>query len=538
MSNEPKVSTSRRLSPVWFIPLLAVLIAVWLAVRAWQEAGPVIQIEFSAASGIEVGKTRIRYRDVEVGVVKSIQLSDDFNKVRITAEMDAYVSPLINDQSNFWVVSPRVSRSGISGIETLLSGVYIEMDSGGEGVGESRTKFIGLEEPPSVRSYDKGSSYLLVADTLGSLDIASPVYHREVPVGEVTGYKLLTDQSKVQIRMFVKAPFDELIKEHSQFWNVSGFGATIGLDGVELDVGSLSSLIAGGVQFDTPINLTQESRRADPGRTFYLFPSKDAVSEGAISVSYPFLLHFEGSVRGLKVGAPVEYLGIQVGRVEHIALDYESRDASRVNVLIAIQPERMGQGVVPSKEQIREAMDQLVAQGMQARLSSGSLIGGSLFVDLVPNAGEPGEIKEQGSYPLLPTAENEFSQITRQLTSIMEKIQGLPIEEIGVDLKSGLKSLRSVMGDLEDAKLGESAGGVLENLQDATDGLDGTADQLERTLKSLDQTVAPDSDLSHTLTSALDDISDAAKSMKQLTDQLQRYPDALLRGRDEDKEER
>lgn len=536
MSEQPKVSKSRTLSPVWFIPLLALVIAGWLAVRAWQERGPEIQIEFSGASGIEVGSTKIRYRDVEVGTVKQIQLSEDFNRVVVTAEMDAYVSPLINDQSNFWVVSPRVSRSGVSGIETLLSGVYIEMDSGGEGVGESQSSFIGLEEPPSVRSYDKGSSYLLVADTLGSLDIGSPVLHREVPVGEVTGYKLLTDQSKVQIRIFVKDPFDDLIREHSQFWNVSGLGATIGLEGVELDVASLSSLIAGGVEFDTPPDLSTSSIQADPGRTFYLFANRDAVSEGAISVSYPFLLRFTGSVRGLKVGAPVEYLGIQVGRVEHIALDYERRESSGVNVLIAIQPERMGQGVVPTKEQVLESMDQMVAQGMKARLSSGSLIGGSLFVDLVPDAGESGNIVQSGDYPVLPTSDNEFSQLTRQLNSIMDKVQSLPIEEIGEDLKNSLKGLRSVIGDLEDARLGENAGGVLKNLKLATDGLDGTVDQLERTLRSLDQTVAPDSALSHTLTSALDDIADAAKSMEQLTDQLQRYPDALLRGREEDKE--
>jgi len=524
------------ISPVWFIPLLALAIAGWLAFQAWQASGPVIEVEFNGASGIEVGKTRIRYRDVEIGVVTQIRLSDDFNKVHVTAQMDAHVAPLINDRSNFWVVSPRVSRSGISGIETLLSGVYIEMDSGGEGEGKSQSTFIGLDEAPSVRSYDEGSSFLLITETLGSLDIGSPVYHRQVPVGEVTGYKLLADEGWVQVRLFVKAPYNEMIREHTQFWNVSGFGAKLGLDGFEVDVGSLSALIAGGVEFATPEDLDERSQPTDPGRTFYLFASKNDVNEGAISVSYPYLLRFEGSVRGLKVGAPVEYLGIQIGRVQQIALDESRRNRSGVNVLIAIQPERIASGQVPSEKDVYATLAEMVAGGMQARLSSGSLIGGSLFVDFIPNAADSGTLVKGEMYPEIPTTTDEFSQITRRLTAILDRVQALPIEEISEDLKGGMKGLRSVIDDLRNAHLAENASEVLSNLKTASKGLDGTIGQLERTLKSVDQTVAPDSALNHSLNEALDDISDAARSMKQLTDQLQRYPDSLLRGQGADKE--
>lgn len=536
MSNEPRVSRAKILSPVWFIPFLALVIAGWLAFQAWKAAGPVIQIEFRDAAGVEVGKTKVRYRDVEIGQVKKIQLNDDFNSVRVTVEMAAYVAPLINDRSNFWVVSPRVSRSGVSGIETLLSGVYIEMDSGGEGEGLDKTSFVGLEEPPSVRSYDQGSSYLLMADTLGTLDIGSPVYHRQVPVGEVTGYKLLAEQGKVQIRFFVKAPYNRLIRQHSQFWNVSGFGVNVGLDGVELDVGSLSALIAGGIEFDTPTELLTQTAPAEPGRAFHLFADRDAVSEGAISVSYPFMLRFNGSVRGLKVGAPVEYLGIQVGQVEHVSLDYDNVPGRNINVLIAIQPERIQGGEVPTKEQVVSILTELVEEGMQARLNSGSLIGGSLYVDLVPHAGEPGKIIESatGDYLELPTAESEYSQIARQLSEIVERVQTFPLEEIGGDLKGSLKELRVVIRQLREANLAQDAGHILDNLRMATKGLDGTVMQVEQTLRSIDQTVAPDSALSHTLTEALEDISDAAKSMEQLTDELYRYPDALLRGKEED----
>lgn len=534
MNDEPQVSRVKLISPVWFIPLLALAIAGWLALKAWQETGPVIEIEFSDGAGIEVGKTHVRYRDIEIGKVTAVTLSDDFKSVRVTAQMAAYVEPLINDRSNFWVVSPRVSRSGISGIETLLSGVYIEMDSGGDGRGESRRSFVGLEEPPSVRSYDKGTSYQLLSDTLGSLDIGSPIYHRQVPVGEVTGYRLLPDEGKVQIRFFVKAPYNLLVKENSQFWNISGLRADIGLNGVELDVASLSALVAGGVEFDTPVEGEQS---AAPGRAFYLFADREAVHEGAITVSYPFMLHFSGSVRGLKAGAPVEYMGIQVGQVEDVALNYTQQNGRDVNVLIVIQPERMYHGDVPTQQQVLTMLEGLVKEGMQARLSSGSLLGGALFVDLVPKAGKPGRIRlaeGEGEYPELPTAENEYAQIARQLATIVSRAEGIPLEQIGNDLQGSLKELRAVVAQLNRADLAGKTGKVLDNLKRATDGLDGTVQQLEKTLRAVDQTVAPDSALSHTLIEALEDVSDAARSMEQLTDELYRYPDALLRGKEAD----
>ncbi len=536
MTNEPQMSRTKTLSPVWFIPFLALLIAVWLALRAWQASGPLIEIEFKDASGIAVGKTHVRYRDVEIGQVKEIRLSDDFTTVQVVVEMDRHVSSLITDQSNFWVVSPRISLSEVSGIETLLSGVYIEMDSAGDGEGKSETQFVGLEEPPSVRSYDEGSSYLLVAETLGTLNIGSPIYHRNVPVGEVTGYKLLQEQGKVQVRFFVKAPYNTLVKRQSQFWNVSGFGASIGLNGIDLKVGSLNSLISGGVEFDSPPALQAETALAEPDHAFYLFDDRDAVSEGAITVSYPFLLRFSGSVRGLKVGAPVEYLGIQVGRVEHIAFESNVAQGRHINVVIGIQPERMSSGDVLSRKMVYQEIGDLVRDGMQARLHSGSLIGGSLFVNLVPNVGKGAELVQSGIYPELPTSDNEYNQIARQLAAIVERVHSLPIEDIGKDLQASLKSLRSVATDLQSGDVANKTAALMNNLKKATDGLDSTFEQLDQTLRSIDQTMAPDSALSHALNETLDDISDASKSMEQLTDELYRYPDALLRGKGDDKQ--
>ncbi len=535
MTNEPQISRTKTLSPVWFIPLLALVIALWLAVRAWQAAGPVIEIEFKDAAGITVGKTHVRYRDVKIGEVKDIRLSDDFNSVRVVVEMDRQVSGLVTDQSNFWVVSPRITLSEVSGIETLLSGVYIEMDSAGEGSGEPQTQFVGLEQPPSVRSYDEGTSYELIAETLGSLNIGSAIYHRQVPVGEVTGYKLLPEQGKVKVRFFVKSPYNSLVKKQSQFWNVSGFDASIGLEGIDLDVGSLNALISGGVEFDSPPGLEANVALAEPDHAFYLFDDRDAVSEGAINISYPFLLRFTGSVRGLKIGAPVEYLGIQVGRVEHIAFDSDASEGRKINVVIGIQPERMSERETLTEEMVQKEIADLVRDGMRARLHSGSLIGGSLFVDLVPNLAKGGALTHVGVYPEVPTTDNEYSQIARKLAAIVERVHSIPIEDIGTQLQGSLKSLRRFAEDLQQGDIAKKGSLLMENLSKASADLDNTFQQLERTLRSIDQTIAPDSSLNHALNETLEDISDASKSMEQLTDELYRYPDALLRGKREDK---
>ena len=515
---------------------MALLIAGWLAFNAWQETGPTIEIVFDSAASIAVGKTHLRYRDVDVGKVTNIKLNETFEKVSVFVKLDPHIAPLISVNTRFWVVSPRISSSGVSGLDTLLSGVYIEMAPGDPGDKEFR--FEGLSEPPVVGSYEKGNNYVLTSESLGSLDIGSPIYHRLIPVGEVTGYTILPEEDgQVHIGIFVKSPYDQFVRTHSQFWNISGINVNIGADGIDAKVAPLISALSGGVAFHTPSSGNQADEAAEQGHAFPLFENQDAVIKGAISVSYEYLLRFPGSVRGLRVGAPIELRGLQVGEVTQVAQGFQIDQNSATNVVISIQPERWSPHDIPTQEHLNDIFARLAARGLQAQLKTGNLVTGAMYVDLVPHARPMTKsflakgLNQDHGYAELPAGDSEFTQVTKQLFDTVEKIQSIPFESIGHNVDKTLGSFRNIVVTLEDSGVAENIGDVAMNLKSATKGLDATVRQLEQTLRSVDQTIAPDSELNHNLNNMVSNISDAAKSMEQLTDELNRYPNAVLRGK-------
>lgn len=519
--------------------MIALLIAGWLALKAWQEMGPTIEIVFDSATGIAVGKTQVRYRDVTVGQVQNIQLSEGFEKVSVFVELDPHISSLISENTRFWVVSPKISGRGVSGLDTILSGVYIEMAPGSPGA--EKFRFEGLSEPPVVRSYEKGNHYVLKAESLGSLDTGSPVYHHQIPVGEVTGYTFFPEEDQqVHIQVFVKAPYDKLVTTRSQFWNISGIDVVIGPDGIEANVAPLTSVLAGGVAFYSPSSHGTDVELAEQGHQFELFENKEAIREAAIMTSYEYLLRFTGSVRGLRVGAPVELRGLQVGQVTHVGLGFMLDDEPATNVVIGIQPERWTSDDLPTQEHLNIIFSRLVAEGLQAQIRSSNLITGATFIDLVPNATTHMSLSrvkkligEQG-YIELPTGDSEFTQLTNQLSATVEKIQSIPFDSIGQNVDASLTSLRNIVTTLEDSNVAGNFGDIAMSLKTATDGLDATVRQLDHMLQSVDQTIAPDSELNHNMNKMIRNIAKAAKSMEKLTDELNRYPNAVLRGREDD----
>jgi len=537
----PVVSKITSFSPVWIVPIITVLIAGWLAFEAWQDTGLTIEIVFDSAAGVAVGKTHVRYRDVDVGKVTKIKLGDNFEQVSVFVELDPHISSMISADTRFWVVSPRITGSGISGLETLLSGAYIGMAPGH--LEEKSLRFEGSSEPPVIRSYERGTDYVLVSESLGSLNPGSPVYYRKIPVGEVTGYKYLSGESgHVHIQVFVKHPYDRLVKTNSQFWNISGIDVSIGAEGIETHVGPLASLLIGGVAFMTPPVEDQVDEIAKHGHRFHLLENLKAVKEDAISVSYEYITRFSGSMRGLRVGAPVELRGIQVGQVKHVGWGFQLSDNSKMNVIISIQPERWITNDtptdVPTQEHLNNIFAQLVTEGLQAQLKTSNLVIGSMYVDLVPHAAKKKktnklhQLTDYQGYVELPTADSEFTRLARQLSETVDKIQTIPIGSIGHNFDESLGALRNIIKTLEASNVAENVGEIAVNLKLATKSLDSTVLQLEQTLKSLDQTIAPDSELNHNLNKMISNISDAAKSIEQLTDELNRYPNALLRGKE------
>ncbi len=539
---EARTGRSRGISLIWLIPLVAAIAGGWLAYKAIREKGPLITIEFDHAEGVEAGKTHVKYKDVDVGKVKKVRLNSDLSKVVISVQMARFMEGHLNENTRFWIVSPRITQSGVSGLSTLISGIHIGMDTApGE---HPAYHFTGLERAPEIDSSSRGKRFVLNAETLGSLDIGSPVYYRKIQVGEVTQYALSPDGKNVNVQVFIHAPYDKLVHVNSRFWNASGFNLKFDTDGINANLESLMALISGGIAFDTPTDL-KSGQPARSGATFALHASRTAVDEGPYQIKKYFTLHFDSSLRGLSKGAPVEFRGIKVGEVLDIDLNMDADTlAVHTPVLIGIYTDRIRiNGTIPKDVKVT---DTLVKRGLRAQLKSGNLLTGQLYVDLefVKNAPKAEILYHDGAYPEFPTVPAAFDKITRNATELLDKIGQIPVLEISEDLRQTIKGLRNIVASKATQRSVKDLNQVIANIKDVTDKLDRHIDpvgsklesslaQLEKTLQTANQVLGEDSPLYYDLRQLIDELSSAARSFENLTDFLERHPNALLLGKPE-----
>jgi paraquat-inducible protein B len=546
---------TRRLSVIWLIPIVALIVGLVFVYKDYQGRGPVISITFESAEGIEPNKTWLKYRDVSVGQVKNVKFTKDLSQVKVKVQLTNDIASQISENTRFWAVRPRITLTGASGISTLFSGVYITMDPGAHG--KKVDKFTGLEEPPLLFSHSVGTSYKLRTPELGSLSIGAPVYYRQIQVGEVLRYKFSDDQTLVEVDIFVKAPHDQLVKQNSRFWNASGVGVELGGDGVKVDMASLVSLAVGGVAFETPDSLIN-NQTAQAGAMFTLYKDRTESIEKPLSITVPYVLYFDDSVRGLSPGAAVEFRGIRIGMVTEISVQHDPANGSiHIPVLVQLEPERI---LMSSRQEqiyqddyehhVAQMMDQLVANGMRARLQTGNLLTGQLIVefDMMPDA-QAARIEHQGEYPVLPTVPGTLTSLTQTLTAIMNKLDSLPLADIGqhleqtlagvdalingpemqqtlADFAATMQSTRELMQSLD-----KGAPPLLVSLKQLSDEGGQVIRQADKTLQELEGMVAEDGVVGSELTRMLQEISAAAKSMGSLTEYLERHPEALLQGK-------
>ncbi len=560
-----KVTRTKRLSLVWFVPLIALLAGAWLTIKVFNEKGPEIKISFNSAEGFEVGKTRVRFKDVDVGKVKNIQLDGALEKVIVTVELSKAIGKHLNENSNFWAVRPRISAKGISGLSTLISGVYIVMDPGVAETSDKPKVFIGLEEPPQIPSSAEGKSFALRTTQLGSLDIGSPVYYRQIQVGEVINYKLHESGDHVNLNIFIRAPYDHLVQINSRFWNSSGFDLNIGADGINAHIESLTALIGGGIVFDTPHNLSA-GEAADEGKEYFLYPDVASINDKTPSLKLEYVLYFEDSLRGLNIGAPVEFRGTTVGKL----LDKETRiDPISLNVqipvLIEIYPERLSlqdDAIDPS-----EVIENMVSRGLKASLKTGNLLTGQLYIELeFDEKGEPDRIRDTGYYAKFPTAPGQFGELTRSISNIASKLENMPLDDVVNNLnetilefkqlvaapenKQSLKNLEKMLAEISETShkfghLADSYASMSPKLNKALDSADTTLLSAEQAMKDVGVTLAKmnetltetagsfseDSAFHYKLRVLMDELTEASRSLNALVDTIQRKPDALIFGK-------
>jgi paraquat-inducible protein B len=509
-------------SLIWLIPIVAALIGCWIAWRAYAESGPEVTITFITAEGLEAGKTQIKFKDLTVGVVKTIDFAKDLSHVIVTAELSPPTKGYLTDETKFWIVRPQISAGRASGLGTLLSGAFIGMDPAFEG--EPQRKFTGLEVKPVITSGDKGTVFTLRSSSLGSAGIDTPVYFRKVSVGSVVSYEMSEDGNTIDTRVFIEAPHDKRVTSVTRFWDASGLDLTVDAEGLRLDTVSLVSLLIGGVAFDSPPY--EEGEPAFEDSVFTLYPNRQEAIQRHYDVKRRYLLHFTGSVQGLTIGSPVVFRGIHFGKVVDIRLQFDWVDAEvLIPVLVELEPERFewvgDEGVTPDE---RRPIDHLVENGFRAQLGRGNILTGGLQVEFdFHKDAPPAEVLLGGLYPELPTAPTPLQDIAVNVATIVRNVEKMPLDEIGFILRDSLAELRTTLQHISSLSAGFD--------KDVLPSLAATLSNLESTTQNVDKLMAAGSPIPLELQRAIEEIGRAAQSARLLTDYLERHPEALIQGK-------
>jgi paraquat-inducible protein B len=511
-------------SLIWLVPALAALVGLSLVVSNWLQAGPQITISFQSAEGLDAGKTPVKYKNVVIGRVKKIHLSADHDHVLVDVALEKSAESFATRDTRFWVVRPRIGLGGVSGIDTLLSGAFIGADVGDSK--EPEDEFAGLEVPPAVNHGAPGRSFVLHSDDLGSLDIGSPVYYRRIQVGRVASYELDKDGKGVSLHIFVDGPNDRFVSQSTRFWNASGVDVSIGANGLKLNTQSLASVLAGGIAFQDPPG-PHDSTPAAEDADYRLFDDQVTAMAPPDGEPHYIRMRFEQSVRGLAIEAPVEFLGINIGKVVSVRLDYDQQ-TQRFPVVVGalIYPQRLGAAYDKLAAMARargqngdlsQLVGGLIDHGLRAQARTGNLLTGQLYValDFMPHAAKVAF--DPAAKPLtIPTVAGSFDKLQEQLAGIVDKLDKIPFDSIGRNLDQTLAGFNATLKQVN----GETLPAFKNTLQG-----------VQKTMGTANEALSGDSPLQQNLGATLEQVQRMARSLRVLTDYLGGHPEALLRGR-------
>ena len=505
------VKPIKTISTVWFIPLIAVFIGCWMIYYQWQNEGTEINIHFATAEGMEAGKTKIKSRNVDIGEVSQIELNDNGAGVIVTAKIKKSAEKFLVDDSMFWVVSPQISHTGVSGLSTLISGVYIEISPGKSA--DERFEYEALESPPVTPVGTPGLHITLNSNDQFAYAKGDPIIYKGLTVGQFEDIYFNFEERVVYYNAFIKAPYHQLITSNTKFWDVSGLRLDLNADGISVKTGNFETMLTNGVTFGIPEGMEIGEKIGE--RSYYdIYANYEAADDERYRRSIEFVVLVSDSIRGLSVGAPVEYRGVQIGKVRSTNLilsrpqDKLIKEDFKIPVLISLQPGRVG---LPDNEEGESLMAEQniywIENGLKAVLRTGNILTGSLFVDLQHRQDQPlSEIAKYDNYPVIPTSTDDFSQITAKAEQFMDNLNNIPLNHLGdnanqlmmeftqtaKELQTVSQSLASVIGQVEQEQLSNKLSKTLQGIdaftKDLSSGSKGYED-LRVTLKTLTSTM-------------------------------------------------
>jgi paraquat-inducible protein B len=520
-----------RLPYIWILPVIVVMAGVFVAVRQKIEQGTSIEITFRTADDLEPNKTKISYKAVEIGEVKEIRVAQDRQGVVVEARIHPNAGAYLVKDTSFWVVRPRLTGATISGLGTLVSGAYIGVDVGHST--EPARHFTGLEVPPIVTSGLPGREFILHAGDIGSLNIGSPVFYRHMSAGQVVAYALQPDGASVTIKVFINSPYDAFVNSQTHFWQASGVDMSIDSEGVKLHTESLVSILEGGVAFQA-VGDDGAAKRAPPDTAFDLYTDRERALREPDKVAQTFVMYFQGSLRGLSVGAPVDLRGINIGEVKRLSVEYDRIAGElRFPVEVDIFPQRIrgrkrAPGRAPSDDSSdiggHTMIDSMVAHGMRAELKTGSLLTGQKYVAVEVEKGvAPDHVNWNEHPPIFPTAAGGLDEIQDSIGSVAKKLDKVPFDRISTRLVATMASLDQTL---------KSADQLMRRVDDSiAPQVDATLKEAEEAMRNAKEALSQGAPLQSDLGTTLLELSRAAKSVSALADYLERHPETLLRGK-------
>lgn len=527
-----KVKKHARFSWIWLIPIVAAGLVVYLAYTTYSNRGPLVTLELSTADGLQVQQTQVKHKAVPLGTVEDIVLAKDMSHVTVHVRMLGSADAMLTDHARFWVVRPRLSAGSFTGIETIVSGAYIEVDPGAPG-GRKQQEFTALEQPPGRQSDEPGHIYLLKAERLGSLSSGAPVYYRDVAVGEVLSYDLGDGLGAVSLRVFVRAPYDKFVHKETRFWNASGLSVTMGPEGMHLELESIQSALSGGIAFQTP-HASEVGPLAEDNTTFPLYNDRATAEAATFAHNFPYVTYFETSVQGLSKSSPVQLFGVQVGSVSDVRLVYDPEKRRMVaRVAFDLQPERVLSKNEAKSGELPELLRQAFTEtGMRVVLESSSFLTGAKNLSIVYAPGmKPTQLPKEGEALVLPSQGGGIDGLTASLSDVAAKVNKIPFEQIGDNLNATLLSFQHLASQVD------------ANATPALAQLPAIAEQMSQAAAKANSALGQggygqNSEFQHGMERLMNQFNDAARSVRVLVDYLDRHPEALIRGRSSQGSER
>lgn len=530
-NNKPAVAdvhNIKQVSTVWLVPVIALAIGFWMLFQYINSKGPEVTLKLQTAEGIEIGKTEIKSLNVKIGVISDIKLSDDYSYIIAKATMNKDAERMLKQDTRFWVVKPRIGKEGISGLDTLLSGAYIELQPGIKE--QKKYNFTVLETPPVAPADSKGLRLLLTHREAGKLSVGDPVMYEGFTVGRVEKVSFVTETKEANYQLFIFQPYDSLVHENSRFWLGSSIDLQMSAQGFNLQIGSLESLLSGGVNFRVPEGSEEGSLVTTQMRSFKLYNNLKQMHERSFTQYFEYVMMFDESIRGLVAGAPVEYRGIRIGTVKKVPLRMLTKDEKwsnkQIPVLIRIELGRIHDHVsYDSLEEMQQSLTKEFKLGLRATLKTGNLLTGALFIDTMfyPDEKMP-NLTQYDGYQVFPTRAGGFAEIQKQVTSLLHKFNKLPIEDTLMALNDSLGASQKTLRAAE--KVANELNKLLaqKDTQEIPSELRNSLQQIQTTLKGFGPEAAPYRNFEGALSRFEKVMSELQPLLRQLNDK----PNSLI----------